>query len=105
MEKEPSHADLILYPALRLNLGWGFEILGFGKGGAREGSEGAEWGEWTDEGEREDLNVVESKVVEIGSTGQTGCLSRSDRSGQTDKENAILWFDHLGLKLIMINFN
>ena len=105
MEKEPSHADLILYPALRLNLGWGFEILGFGKGGAREGSEGAEWGEWTDEGEREDLNAVGPKVVETGSAGQTGCLSQSDRSGQADKENAILWFDHLGLKLIMINFN
>ena len=76
MEKEPSYADLILYPALRLNLGWGFEILGFGKGGAREGSEGAEWGEWTDEGEseweREDLNDVGPKVVETGSAGQTG---------------------------------
>ena len=57
------------------------------------------------EREREDLNNVGPKVVETGSTGQTGCLSRSDRSGQTDKENAILWFDHLGLKLIMINFN
>ena len=26
-------------------------------------------------------------------------------SGQADKENAILWFDHLSLKLVMINFN
>ena len=57
------------------------------------------------EREREDLNNVGPKVVETGSTGQTGCLSRSDRSGQADKENAILWFDHLDLKLIMINFN
>ena len=57
------------------------------------------------EREREDLNTVGPKVVETGSTGQTGCLSRSDRSGQADKENAILWFDHLSLKLVMINFN
>jgi len=72
---------------------------GLGKG-VRELSEASELIR-----EREDLNDVGPKVVETGSTGQTGCLSRSDRSGQADKGNAILWFDHLDLKLIMINFN
>ena len=34
------------------------------------------------EREREDLNTVGPKVVETGSTGQTGCFSRSDRLPQ-----------------------
>ena len=71
----------------------------------RELSEASELMREREGGEREDLNTVGPKVIETGLTGQTGCLSRSDRSGQVDKENAILWFDHLGLKLIMINFN
>ena len=38
--------------------------------------------ECTGEEERDnDLNAVRLKIVEIGSTGQTGCLDRSDRSG------------------------
>ena len=38
--------------------------------------------ECTGEEEREcDLNTVGLKTVEIGSTGQTGCPDRSDRSG------------------------
>ena len=81
MERKASHADLILSPGLGIKRRGRIEEPRAWEGeSSGRVSERAGEVECTGEEERERFKCCGPKTVEIGSTDQTGCPDRSDRS-------------------------
>ena len=88
-------------PSLEIDLGERLGSEGLGRRELGRGRELAWWGvNWWGRERESDLNVVGLKTVDIGSTGQTGWLHRSDRSGPNWQEK--FWFGGLSCELALM---